>query len=79
MLEDKILRFYHLGLVPGVHLGLTTVRLVVAQLVHYFSWKLENGMVPSDLDMSEKFELACHRDKHLFALPTYRLIMPTAT
>lgn len=59
---------------PGVHLGLTTVRLVVAQLVHCFDWKLPNGMVPSDMDMTEKFEMACHRDKHLFALPTYRLV-----
>ncbi|KAL0381575.1 UNVERIFIED_CONTAM: cytochrome [Sesamum angustifolium] len=45
--------------------GLTVVRLVVAQLVHCFDWELPNGMLPSDLDMSEHFGLVTSRAKHL--------------
>lgn len=59
---------------PGMQLGLINVRLVLAQLVHCFDWKLPNGMLPSELDMSEEFGLALPRATHLHALPTYRLL-----
>ncbi|XP_027076839.1 cytochrome P450 71AU50-like [Coffea arabica] len=58
---------------PGTQLGLTVVRLLVAQLVHCFNWKLPNGMLPSELDMTEEFGLVVTRAKHLVAVPTYRL------
>lgn len=58
---------------PGLQLGLTTVRLVLAQLVHCFDWELPNGMMPNDLDMTEKFGLVMTRTQHLVAIPTYRL------
>ncbi|MCD7464692.1 hypothetical protein HAX54_053239 [Datura stramonium] len=58
---------------PGLQLGLPVVRLVVAQLVHCFDWKLPNGMSPKDLDMGEEFGLVTTRAKHLMAIPTYRL------
>lgn len=58
---------------PGLQLGLTVVRLVLAQLVHCFDWELPNGMQPSELDMSEEFGLVTSRAKHLVAIPTYRL------
>jgi cytochrome P450 len=58
---------------PGMQLGLTVVRLVVAQLVHCFDWKLPNNMLPNELDMSEEFGLTTPRAKHLLAIPTYRL------
>ncbi|THG00803.1 hypothetical protein TEA_004695 [Camellia sinensis var. sinensis] len=58
---------------PGMHLGLTNIRLVVAQLMHYFDWELPKGMKPNELDMSEKFGLSLPRAKHLLAIPTYRL------
>ncbi|GFS40771.1 hypothetical protein Acr_00g0070440 [Actinidia rufa] len=58
---------------PGMHLGLTNVRLVVAQLAHCFDWGLPNGMSPNELDMSEKFALAVPRANHLLATSTYRL------
>ncbi|KAG4185030.1 hypothetical protein ERO13_A09G207000v2 [Gossypium hirsutum] len=58
---------------PGMQLGLTVVRLVVAQLVHCFNWKLPNGMLGSELDMSEDFGLVCPRANHLLAIPTWRL------
>lgn len=60
---------------PGINLGLITVKLVVAQLVHCFSWKLPSNMNPDDLDMTEKFGLTIPRAKHLLAVPTYRLLI----
>lgn len=50
---------------PGLQLGLTTVRLVLAQLVHCFDWELPNGMTPKDIDMTEKFGLVTARVQHL--------------
>ena len=35
---------------PGMHLAVTTDKLVVAQLVHCFSWELPDGMPLEDLD-----------------------------
>ncbi|OIT02523.1 cytochrome p450 cyp736a12 [Nicotiana attenuata] len=58
---------------PGLQLGLTIVRLAVAQLVHCFDWKLPNGMMPKDIDMTEKFGLVTAKTQHLMAIPNYRL------
>ncbi|XP_069148428.1 cytochrome P450 71AU50-like [Solanum lycopersicum] len=58
---------------PGLQLGLTIVRLVLAQLVHCFDWELPNGMMPNHIDMTEKFGLVTSRAQHLKAIPTYRL------
>ncbi|KAK2639170.1 hypothetical protein Ddye_026965 [Dipteronia dyeriana] len=57
----------------GMQLGLTVVRLVLAQLVHCFDWELPDGILPSELDMTEEFGQVIFRAKHLLALPTYRL------
>ncbi|OIT20763.1 PREDICTED: cytochrome P450 CYP736A12-like [Nicotiana attenuata] len=58
---------------PGMNLGLITVKLIVAQLVHCFSWDLPEGMLHGDLDMTEKFGLAAPRAQNLLVIPTYRL------
>ncbi|XP_023543272.1 cytochrome P450 CYP736A12-like [Cucurbita pepo subsp. pepo] len=58
---------------PGMQLGLTMVRLVVAQLVHCFDWKLPNDMLPDELDMTEEFGLTCPRAEELMVTPSYRL------
>ncbi|KAL1536681.1 cytochrome P450 71AU50-like [Salvia divinorum] len=58
---------------PGLQLGLTVVRSMVAQLVHCFDWELPNGMVPAEIDMSEKFGLVTSKAEHLMAKPVYRL------
>ncbi|KAL4285139.1 hypothetical protein GQ457_16G027800 [Hibiscus cannabinus] len=58
---------------PGMQLGLTIVRLVVAQLVHCFDWKLPNDMLATELDMTEDFGIVCPRSEHLLAIPTWRL------
>ncbi|XP_054787772.1 cytochrome P450 CYP736A12-like [Prosopis cineraria] len=58
---------------PGMQMGLTTVKIVMAQLVHCFNWELPFGMKPADLDMTESFGLSIPRSKHLSAVPTHRL------
>ncbi|XP_062148267.1 cytochrome P450 71AU50-like [Alnus glutinosa] len=58
---------------PGMQLGLTVVRLVVAQLAHCFDWELPDNMLPNELDMTEEFGVTTPRAKHLHAIPTYRL------
>ncbi|KAL8494648.1 hypothetical protein ACS0TY_025471 [Phlomoides rotata] len=50
---------------PGMQLGLTVVKLVVAQLVHCFQWELPQGMLPTDMDMSEHFAVVTARANHL--------------
>ncbi|WJX63615.1 hypothetical protein P8452_48478 [Trifolium repens] len=58
---------------PGIQLGLVSVKLVLAQLVHCFNWKLPNNINPSNLNMEEKFGLSIPRAQHLHAIPSYRL------
>ncbi|VFQ61974.1 unnamed protein product [Cuscuta campestris] len=58
---------------PGLQLGITAVRLVVAQLVHCFDWSLPNGAPLEDLDMTEEFGLVMSRAQSLMAVPTYKL------
>ncbi|KAJ7969674.1 Cytochrome P450 [Quillaja saponaria] len=59
---------------PGLQLGLITVKIVVAQLVHCFNWELPHGMLPNELDMKEKFGLTIPRVNHLLAKPSGRLV-----
>ncbi|KAK6249631.1 hypothetical protein SCA6_003636, partial [Theobroma cacao] len=58
---------------PGLQLGLTTVRLVLAQLVHCFEWELPHGMLPNDLSISERYGLTALRAQQLLAKPVHRL------
>jgi len=58
---------------PGLQLGLLTVKFVVAQLAHCFTWELPDGMQPEKLDMNEKFGLSMPRANKLLAIPSYRL------
>ncbi|KAK2430345.1 cytochrome P450 CYP736A12 [Trifolium repens] len=58
---------------PGIQLGLVSVKLAIAQLVHCFNWKLPNHINPSNLNMEEEFGLSIPRAQHLHAIPSYRL------
>ncbi|XP_054802439.1 cytochrome P450 CYP736A12-like isoform X2 [Prosopis cineraria] len=60
---------------PGMQLGLTAVKFILAQLVHCFNWELPPGMSPSDMDMTEKFGLTMPRDSPLLALPSQRVVI----
>ncbi|KAL5990689.1 hypothetical protein ACLOJK_011592 [Asimina triloba] len=58
---------------PGLQLGITVVRFVLAQLLHCFDWELPEGTTPENMNMSEKFSIVTLRSDHLLAIPTYRL------
>ncbi|XP_074315139.1 cytochrome P450 CYP736A12-like [Silene latifolia] len=60
-------------LCPGAYLGTVTVKIVLAQLVHCFDWKLPGDEKPEDMDMSEKFGIAIPRVDKLYLIPSYRL------
>ncbi|XP_027924884.1 cytochrome P450 CYP736A12-like [Vigna unguiculata] len=60
---------------PGIHLGLTMVSLVLAELVHCFDWVLPLDMSCDELDMEEIFGLTTPRKKHLLIKPVYRLVI----
>ncbi|KAK6921150.1 Cytochrome P450 [Dillenia turbinata] len=58
---------------PGIHMAMVTINLVVAQLVHCFHWELPDGVLATNLDMTEKFGLSVRRATELYARPTFRL------
>jgi cytochrome P450 len=53
---------------PGMLFGISVNELVLANLVYQFDWKLPDGVVGKDLDMSETIGLTCHRKYPLLAL-----------
>ncbi|MBA0768974.1 hypothetical protein Gotri_017744 [Gossypium trilobum] len=61
---------------PGMQLGLYSLDLAVAHLLHCFTWELPDGMKPSELDMSDVFGLTAPRATRLYAVPKKRLICP---
>ncbi|KAG5572869.1 hypothetical protein H5410_062635 [Solanum commersonii] len=58
---------------PAIPLGITVVRLMLAQLVHCFDLELPNGMQPCDLDVDEHFGIVTSKENHLMVVPKYRL------
>lgn len=58
---------------PGMQLGLVTVKIILAQLIHCFDWELPVGMKPDCIDMSETFGLSMGMVNHLHSKPSYRL------
>ena len=42
---------------PGMQLGLYALEMSVAELVHCFTWELQEGMKASEIDMSDVFGL----------------------
>ena len=57
---------------PGVLFAMTTIELVLANLVHKFDWTLPDHEVKSGLDMSECVGLILHRKVPLLAMATPR-------
>ncbi|KAM7269411.1 hypothetical protein ACFE04_024908 [Oxalis oulophora] len=56
---------------PGIHLGTTTVELVLANLLYCFDWKLPYGMKEEDMNMEEGFgqRLDVHKEVPLELVP----------
>ncbi|TKY55871.1 Cytochrome P450 84A1 [Spatholobus suberectus] len=61
---------------PGMQLGLYTLELAVAHLLHCFTWELPDGMKPSELDMSDVFGLTAPMASRLVAVPSKRVLCP---
>ncbi|KAK7307501.1 hypothetical protein VNO77_40628 [Canavalia gladiata] len=61
---------------PGMQLGLYTLELTVAHLLHCFTWELPDGMKPSEMDMGDVFGLTAPRATRLVAVPTKRVVCP---
>ncbi|XP_012448025.1 cytochrome P450 CYP736A12 [Gossypium raimondii] len=60
-------------LCPGKKLGLITVKLILAQLVHCFDWELPGGMSSNELNMTENFGVSLPRKTSLCVKPIYRM------
>ncbi|KAL6650981.1 hypothetical protein ACP70R_009906 [Stipagrostis hirtigluma subsp. patula] len=54
---------------PGVNLGIATVQVILANLLHQFDWQLPPGLDGRDIDMTEVFGLVVHRKKKLLLVP----------
>ncbi|KAL0866878.1 hypothetical protein Bca101_045996 [Brassica carinata] len=54
---------------PGMSVAMKTVPLILASLLHSFQWKLQDGVLPEDLDMDESFGLTLHKTNPLYAVP----------
>ncbi|KFK37348.1 hypothetical protein AALP_AA4G245100 [Arabis alpina] len=54
---------------PGISMALRTMCRVLASLLYSFDWKLENGVVPQNMDMSDIFGVTLRKAKPLRALP----------
>ncbi|CAH8361205.1 unnamed protein product [Eruca vesicaria subsp. sativa] len=54
---------------PGISMSLKTTPMVLASLLYSFDWKLQDGVVPGNMDMSEVFGLTLHKAKPLYAVP----------
>ncbi|KAM0062975.1 putative cytochrome P450 [Helianthus debilis subsp. tardiflorus] len=61
---------------PGMQLGLYTMEMSLVHLLHCFTWKLPNGMKPSEIDMEDVFGLTAPKAIRLVAVPTPRLSCP---
>lgn len=53
---------------PGIAMGIATIELALAQILHSFDWELPIGIEATDLDMTEVFGITMHRKAHLEAV-----------
>ena len=56
---------------PGLPLAMRMVHLILGSLINSFDWKLEDGVLPKDMNMEEKFGLSLKKDQPLHAIPVY--------
>lgn len=54
---------------PGLSLAQRMIPLILGSLVHEFKWKLEDGMLPEDIDLSDKFGITLHKGLPLRIIP----------
>ncbi|KAI3731911.1 hypothetical protein L1987_63103 [Smallanthus sonchifolius] len=49
---------------PGLPLAHRLLHVMLGSLIYKFDWKIEGGMRPQDLDMSDKFGFTLHKKTH---------------
>ncbi|XP_038875939.1 geraniol 8-hydroxylase-like [Benincasa hispida] len=54
---------------PGQHLATRMLHLMVGSFVHWFDWKLEDGVTPQNLNMDENFGITLEKAQPLRAVP----------
>ncbi|CAM8928504.1 unnamed protein product [Rhodiola kirilowii] len=57
---------------PGLNLAHRMIPLVLGSLLHEFNWKLEDGAMPEDIDLSDKFGITLHKRLPLRIIPSSR-------
>ncbi|CAI0559068.1 unnamed protein product [Linum tenue] len=57
---------------PGMSLAHRMLHMMLGSLIHWFDWKLPDGVEPEQLDMKEKFGVTLQKAKPLLAIPTLR-------
>lgn len=61
---------------PGLQLGVYSLEVAVAHLLHCFTWELPNGMKASEMKMEDVFGLTAPLANRLVAVPSPRLSCP---
>ncbi|XP_042475265.1 cytochrome P450 71B10-like [Macadamia integrifolia] len=54
---------------PGMHMGIATVELTLANLMYAFDWGLPNGMKKEDIDVDETSGLLAHKKSPIYLVP----------
>lgn len=54
---------------PGLPLAMRMLHLMLGSIIHFFDWKLEDGVTPQSMSMDDKCGLALEMAKPLRAIP----------
>ncbi|KAL6909750.1 hypothetical protein ACP4OV_001409 [Aristida adscensionis] len=62
---------------PGMAFGLANIELGLATLLFHFDWSLPEGVIPSELDMTETMGITARRKEDLLVCPTMCVALPS--
>ncbi|XP_074264864.1 geraniol 8-hydroxylase-like [Silene latifolia] len=54
---------------PGLPLAIRMLHLMLGSLIHGFDWKLQDGVLPEEMNMDEKFGIALEKAERLRVIP----------
>ncbi|KAM0050280.1 putative geraniol 8-hydroxylase [Helianthus debilis subsp. tardiflorus] len=54
---------------PGLPLAHRLLHVMLGSLIYKFEWKIDGGLSPQDMDMSDKFGFTLHKSLPLMAIP----------
>ncbi|KAM0902021.1 hypothetical protein ACQ4PT_019563 [Festuca glaucescens] len=61
---------------PGMQFGIANIELALASLLFYFDWTLPDGILPSNLDMTEGFGITASKKMDLQLRATVHVPLP---